>query len=143
MENLNSIEKRHLKKIALRPEVSEEEIEKQIKETLARLSGTGKTKTSKYRRQKRELISKQKEEEIEGRRKKRKIIKVTEFVTANELATMMNVTVTEIISICMNLGMFVSINQRIDAETLSIVADEFGYKVEFVTVDYRKHKRRR
>ncbi|MGD0710164.1 MAG: translation initiation factor IF-2 [Bacteroidales bacterium] len=131
-------EKKHFKKERIKPEVSEEDIQKQIKETLARLSGTGKSKASKYRRQKREMASQQIQEEIDRQEEEKKIIKVTEFVTANELATMMNVSVTQIISTCMNLGLFVSINQRMDAETLSIIAEEFGYKVEFVSVDVQE-----
>jgi translation initiation factor IF-2 len=130
--------KKHFKKDRVKPEVSEEEIQKQIKETLARLSGTGKSKASKYRRQKRENASQQVQDEMDRQQEDLKVIKVTEFVTANEIASMMNVSVTQIISTCMNLGLFVSINQRMDAETLSIIADEFGYKVEFVSVDVQE-----
>ena len=83
---------------------------------------------------KREIASQHIQEEIDRQEEDKKVIKVTEFVTANELATMMNVSVNQIISTCMNLGLFVSINQRMDAETLTIIADEFGYKVEFVFV---------
>jgi translation initiation factor IF-2 len=126
------------KKDHFKPVASEEEIQKQIKETLARLSGSGKSKASKYRRQKREMVSQQTQQEIDRVEGEAKIIKVTEFVTANELASMMNVSVTQIISTCMSLGLFVSINQRMDAETLSIIADEFGYKVEFVSVDVQE-----
>ncbi len=123
------------KKPILKPEVSEEEIEKQIKETLARLSATGKSKASKYRRQKREMVQQHIEEEMAREEEGKKTIKVTEFVTANELASLMNVSVNEIIATCMSLGLFVSINQRLDAETLTIVAEEFGFAVEFVSVD--------
>lgn len=126
------------KKDHFKPAVSEEEIQKQIKETLARLSGSGKSKASKYRRRKREMISQLTRQEMDRVEEEAKIIKVTEFVTANELASMMNVSVTQIISTCMSLGLFVSINQRMDAETLSIIADEFGYKVEFVSVDVQE-----
>ncbi|NTW32367.1 MAG: translation initiation factor IF-2 [Bacteroidetes bacterium] len=126
------------KKEYIKPVASEEEIQKQIKETLARLSGTGKSNASKYRKLKREVASQQVQNEIEKMEEGKKVIKVTEFVTANELATMMNVQVTQIIATCMNLGLFVSINQRMDAETLSIIADEFGYKVEFVSVDVQE-----
>ena len=132
------IEKKLFKKDQVKPEVSDEEIQKQIKETLARLSGSGKSKASKYRRQKREIASQHIQEEIDRQEEDKKVIKVTEFVTANELATMMNVSVNQIISTCMNLGLFVSINQRMDAETLTIIADEFGYKVEFVSVDVQE-----
>lgn len=124
-----------------RPEVSREEpsdkeIQDQIKATLARLSGAGKSgkfaQRAKLRRQKRDDVAQSAEEAAIERELQSKIIRVTEFVTANELASMLNVPVTQIISTCMSLGMFVSINQRLDAETLTIVADEFGYEVEFV-----------
>ncbi len=121
-----------------KPEVTQEDIERQIKETLARLSPTGKSKASKYRRQKREEVSHKLQQEQERIEEGKKVIKVTEFVTANELATMMHVPVTDIISTCMSLGLFVSINQRLDAETLTLVADEFGYKLEFVSVDVQE-----
>ena len=126
------------KKELIKPAVSEEEIQKQIKETLARLSGAGKSNASKYRKIKRDVASQQMQDEFEKNEEGKKIIKVTEFVTANELASMMNVQVTQVIATCMNLGLFVSINQRMDAETLSIIADEFGYKVEFVSVDVQE-----
>lgn len=126
------------KRQVFKPEPSEEEIQKQIKETLARLAPSGKSKTSKYRRQKRDSIR----EEIEIDRQKaeedKKILKVTEFVTVNEMANMMNVPVINIISTFMQLGMFVSINQRLNAESLALVAEEFGYKVEFVDVSVQE-----
>ncbi len=122
----------------VKPELSEEDIQKQIKETLARLGPVGKSKASKYRRLKREAISQQMQQEQEKMEEGKKVIQVTEFVTANELATMMNVPVTDIISTCMSLGLFVSINQRLDAETLTLVADEFHYQVEFVSVDVQE-----
>ncbi|TSA24154.1 MAG: translation initiation factor IF-2 [Bacteroidetes bacterium] len=121
-----------------KPEISEEDIERQIKETLSRLSPSGKSKASKYRRLKREAMSHQLQEEQERIAEGKRFIQVTEFVTANELATMMNIPVTDVISTCMTLGMFVSINQRLDAETLSLVAEEFGYKVEFVSVEVQE-----
>ncbi|MBE0648517.1 MAG: translation initiation factor IF-2 [Bacteroidales bacterium] len=121
-----------------KPEISEEDIERQIKETLSRLSPSGKSKASKYRRQKREAASQHMHEEQERIEEGKRVIQVTEFVTANELATMINVAVTDVISTCMTLGMFVSINQRLDAETLSLVAEEFGYKVEFVSVEVQE-----
>ena len=121
-----------------KPEVTQEDIERQIKETLARLSPSGKSKSSKYRRQKREDVSQKLQQEQERIEEGKKVIKVTEFVTANELANMMHVSVTEIISTCMSLGLFVSINQRLDAETLTLVADEFGYKLEFVSVEVQE-----
>lgn len=121
-----------------KPELSAEDVERQIKETLARLGPAGKSKASKYRRLKREAVSQQLQEEQVKIEEGKKVIQVTEFVTANQLATMMNVPVTDIISTCMSLGLFVSINQRLDAETLTLVADEFGYKVEFVSVEVQE-----
>ena len=121
-----------------KPELSPEDVERQIKETLARLGPAGKSKASKYRRLKREAVSQQMLEEQVKIEEGKKVIQVTEFVTANQLATMMNVPVTDIISTCMSLGLFVSINQRLDAETLTLVADEFGYKVEFVSVEVQE-----
>jgi translation initiation factor IF-2 len=119
-----------------RHELTEEEIQTQIKETLARLSQKGsKSKTSKYRREKRDEVRERMAEEQELLEADKKILRVTEFVSANQLAQMMNVPVTQIISTCMSLGLFVSINQRLDAETISIVSEEFGYKVEFVTAE--------
>ena len=122
-------------KEAPKVEVSDEDIQKQIRETLARLSSGGKSKASKHRRAKRDLASQHQQEEMQKMQETSSIIQVTEFVTANELATLINVPVTEVISTCMSLGLFVSINQRLDAETLSIVAEEFGYKLEFVSAD--------
>jgi len=122
----------------IKPEVTQEDIEKQIKETLARLGPIGKSKASKYRRAKRDAVSQQMHQEQERIEEGKRSIKVTEFVTANELASMMNVPVTDVISTCMALGMFVSINQRLDAETLSLVAEEFGYKLEFVSVEVQE-----
>ncbi|HET8829875.1 MAG TPA: translation initiation factor IF-2 [Pelobium sp.] len=117
-------------------EPTEKEIQDQIKATLARLSGAGKSgkfaQRSKLRRQKRDDVAATTEERLAAEQMDSKVLKTTEFVTANELATMMDVTVTEIIATCMSLGLFVSINQRLDAETLTIVADEFGYEIQFV-----------
>jgi translation initiation factor IF-2 len=122
-----------------KPALTEEEIQKQVKETLARLSGSGgKSKSAKYRREKRDEKRAEFEAEMEQQEMEKKTIKVTEFVTANELAKMMNVPVNQIISTCMALGMFVSINQRLDAETLTIVAEEFGYAVEFVSAEVQE-----
>jgi translation initiation factor IF-2 len=126
------------KKEHFKPEPSEEEIQKQIKETLARLAPTGKSKTSKYRRQKRESIREEIEIERQRAEEDKKVLKVTEFVTVNEMANMMNVPVIEIISTFMQLGMFVNINQRLNAESLALVAEEFGYKVEFVSVEVQE-----
>jgi len=118
--------------------VNEEEVSKQIKETLARLTTKGKSKGSRYRREKREAISQKHQEVVDQQELDKNILKVTEFVSVNELASMMNTPVTEIISTCMNLGLFVSINQRLDAETMALLADEFGYKVEFVSAELQE-----
>ncbi len=124
------------KKRVIKKEVSEEDVQKQIKDTLARLtSGKQKSKGAKYRRDKRQAASEKAAAEVEKQSAEKNILKVTEFVSVAELATMMNVSVNQIISSCMALGLFVSINQRLDAETMSIVAEEFGYEVEFVSAD--------
>lgn len=130
--------KRPLKKRPVRAEVDEEEVQKQIKETLARLTTKGKSKGSRYRREKREAISQLRREVEDKIEQDKNILKVTEFVSVNELAIMMNTPVTDIISTCMNLGLFVSINQRLDAETMAVLADEFGYKVEFVSAELQE-----
>jgi translation initiation factor IF-2 len=127
-----------VKKRPVRAEVNEEEVQKQIKETLARLTTKGKSKGSRYRRDKREAISQKQQEEVDRLEQEKNILKVTEFVSVNELASMMNTPVTDIISTCMSLGLFVSINQRLDAETMAILADEFGYKVEFVSAELQE-----
>ena len=119
-------------------ELSEEEISKQIKDTLARLSPMGKSKTSKHRREKRQQVAGSMMEEMMRQEEEKKILKVTEFVTANELATMMNVPVVKVIGTCMSLGMPVSINQRLDAEALSVVAEEFGFQIDFVSADVQE-----
>lgn len=116
-------------------ELSPEDIQKQIKETLQRLSGGGKSKASKHRREKRSIASQHLAEEAAKRADELKTIMVAEFVTANELANLMNVPVNQVISTCLSLGLFVSINQRLDAETIVVVADEFGFTVKFVGVE--------
>ena len=121
-----------------KPELSEEEISKQIKDTLARLAPMGKSKTSKHRREKRQQVAGSMMEEMMRQEEDKKVLKVTEFVTANELATMMNVPVVKVIGTCMSLGMPVSINQRLDAEALSVVAEEFGFQVDFVSADVQE-----
>jgi translation initiation factor IF-2 len=119
-----------------RPEVNEEDVQKQIKDTLAKLTSKGsKSKTSKYRREKRDAVQTKLQEESDQLEQQKNVLQVTEFVSVNELANMMSVPPTEVIQTCMNLGLFVSINQRLDAETMSLVADEFEYKVEFVSLD--------
>ncbi|MFV0593854.1 MAG: translation initiation factor IF-2 [Draconibacterium sp.] len=126
------------KKRLLKKEVNEEDVQKQIKDTLARLTTKGKSKGSKHRRDKRAAASERMHADMEKQMEEQNVLKVTEFVTVAELATMMNVGVNQIISSCMSLGLFVSINQRLDAETLSVVAEEFGYKVEFVSVEIQE-----
>ena len=121
-----------------KPELSEEEISKQIKDTLARLAPMGKSKTSKHRREKRQAVAGSMMEEMMRQEEDKKVLKVTEFVTANELATMMNVPVVKVIGTCMSLGMPVSINQRLDAEALTVVAEEFGFQVDFVSADVQE-----
>lgn len=116
----------------VRPEVDEDDVQRQIKETLARLTTKGKSKASRYRREKREEMRLKEMADLEKQEAESKVLRVTEFVTVNELASLMNVPVVDVIQVCMNLGLIVSINQRLDAEHLSLVADEFNYKVEFV-----------
>ena len=119
-----------------REEPSEEEVQRQVRETLEKLQGkSSKGKGAKYRREKRDSHRQKTEEEMAQLEAESKLLKVTEFVTVSELATMMNIQVTQIISACMSLGMMVTMNQRLDAETLTIVAEEFGFEVEFVTAD--------
>lgn len=126
-------------KPVVRQEISDEEVQKQIKETLARLTTKGnKSKSAKYRRDKRDAIQGRLADEMEREQREKSTLKVTEFVTVSELASMMDAPVTDVITACMNLGLMVSINQRLDAEALVIVAEEFGYKVEFVTVDIQE-----
>ncbi len=117
-------------------EISEQDIQKEIKETLARLSNQGgKSKASKNRRQKRDNFAQRRQEEMAMAELEEKTLKLTEFVTVSELASMMNVQPTQVISVCMSLGIFASINQRLDAETIQIVADEFGYETEFISAE--------
>ncbi len=120
----------------VKEEPSEEEVQKQVRETLEKLQGkSSKSKAAKYRRDKRDQHRQKAEDDVAQQEQESKILKVTEFVTVSEVATMMNITTTEVISACMSLGIMVTMNQRLDAETLSIVADEFGYEVDFVTAD--------
>ena len=124
-------------KEVVKTEISEEDVAKQVKETLARLTNKSNknTKGAKYRKEKREQVREREEELRREERAESKILKLTEFVTANELATMMDVPVTKVIGTCMSIGVMVSINQRLDAETIDIVADEFGFKTEFVSAE--------
>ena len=121
-------------KKSVRVEIDDEEVQRQIKDTLSRLqSGKGKTNASKYRKDKREHVRELHEQELQQEAAQSKVLKLTEFVTVNDLAVMMNVPVTKIIGTCMSLGMMVSINQRLDAETINIVAEEFGFETEYVS----------
>ena len=123
-------------KKSIKTVVNEEDVQKQIKETLARLSGANKKgKGSKYRRDKRDSVSARQQEQAQRERDEESVIKLTEFVTASELAVMMDVTVNQVIATCMNIGLMVSINQRLDAETINIVAEEFGFTTEYVSHD--------
>ena len=129
---------RHGKGSTLPPkpiEVSDEDVAKQVKETLARLTNKGKTKSSKYRKEKRENVHSKLQQLETQEQAESKTLKLTEFVTANELATMMNVPVTSVISTCMSIGMMVSINQRLDAEAINLVAEEYGFKTEYISAD--------
>ena len=130
-------QKNHPKQMPLQPEVSDEEVAKQVRETLARLTNKGSKmgKGAKYRREKREAIRQGMEEEMANEAAESKVLKLTEFVTANELATMMNIPVTQIIATCMSIGIMVSINQRMDAETINLVAEEFGFTTEYVSAE--------
>src|SRR5690554_332465 len=123
------------KKPEPRKEITEKDIEKEIKETLARLSGGGKSKGAKNRRAKRESYAEKREKELLQEEQEQSILKLTEFVSVSELASMMDVQPTAVISACMSLGIFASINQRLDAETIQIVAEEFGFEAEFVSAD--------
>jgi translation initiation factor IF-2 len=124
------------KPIIQKVEPSEEDVKNQIKETLERLQGKGnKSKSAKYRRDKRDTHRERNEAELQAQEDGNKVLKVTEFVTVGEVATMMDVPITKVIGTCMSLGIMVTMNQRLDAETLTIVADEFGFEVEFITTD--------
>ena len=116
-------------------DVSEEDVSKQIRETLDRLSSRGKKNSAKYRKDKRELAAERQQQQALDEMEQSKVLKLTEFVTANELASMMNISVTQVIATCMSIGMMVSINQRLDAETINIVAEEFGFTTEYVSAE--------
>ncbi|MDR2951514.1 MAG: translation initiation factor IF-2 [Prevotella sp.] len=125
-----------IRKPVIKQAVNEEDVQKQIKETLARLTKKGgKNKGAKYRKEKRDAVSQRQLEEMELQEQESKVLKITEFVTANDLANMMNVPVVKVISTCMSIGIMVSINQRLDAETINIVAEEFGFKTEYVSAE--------
>ena len=127
--------KDRFKKPVVKQEVSEEDVAKQVKETLARLTAKGKNKAAKYRKEKRELDAERRQELENQEQADSKVLKLTEFVTANELASMMNVPVTQVIGTCMSVGIMVSINQRLDAETINLVAEEFGFKTEYISAE--------
>ena len=116
-------------------DVSDEDVSKQIKETLDRLTNRGKGKSAKYRKDKRELAAERQQQMAMDEMQQSKVLKLTEFVTANELASMMNISVTQVIATCMSIGIMVSINQRLDAETINIVAEEFGFSTEYVSAE--------
>jgi translation initiation factor IF-2 len=122
-----------------KPEITEQDIQREIKETLARLSNQGgKSKASKNRRAKRDFVAQRRQEEMEMAELEEKTLKLSEFVTVSELASMMNISPTQVISACMSLGIFASINQRLDAETIQIVADEFGFETQFVSAEVQE-----
>ena len=127
--------KDRFKKPAPKVEVSDEDVAKQVKETLARLTNKTKNKAAKYRKEKRDNVRDRMMEQEELEQEESRILKLTEFVTANELANMMDIPVTQVIGTCMSIGMMVSINQRLDAETINLVAEEFGYKTEYVSAE--------
>lgn len=134
-KNKNNNNKDRFKKPIIKQEVSEEDVAKQVKETLARLTSKGKNKTAKYRKEKRDNASNRLQELEDQEMADSKILKLTEFVTANELANMMDISVTQVIATCMSVGIMVSINQRLDAETINLVAEEFGFKTEYVSAE--------
>lgn len=140
--NRNEENKKKLKKLKKKKqektEITDEDVDRQIRDTFARLGSKGKSATSKHRRDKRDAAQQKMQAELEQEEKEKNILKLTEFVTVAELATMMGISVTEVISACMSLGLFVSINQRLDAETINLVADEFGFSVEFVSVEIQE-----
>ena len=127
--------KDRFKKPVIKQEVNEEDVAKQVKETLARLTSKGKNKGAKYRKEKRELAADRMNELANQEMEDSKVLKLTEFVTANELANMMDISVTQVIATCMSVGIMVSINQRLDAETINLVAEEFGFKTEYVSAE--------
>jgi len=135
--NKGKKQKNRPKQTLVQPEVSEEDVAKQVRETLARLTNKNNKmgKGAKYRREKRDAFRQGMEEQMENAVAESKVLKLTEFVTANELATMMNVPVTQVISTCMSVGIMVSINQRMDAETINLVAEELGFTTEYISAE--------
>ncbi|KAA6332383.1 Translation initiation factor IF-2, partial [termite gut metagenome] len=133
--NRNNQTNSRLKKPVIKQEVKEEDVAKQVKETLARLTSKGKTKTAKYRKEKRETAFNRQQELENLEMEESNVLKITEFVTANELASMMNVSVNQVIATCMSIGIMISINQRMDAETINLVAEEFGFRTEYISAE--------
>ena len=134
--NKNAKKQKKNQQPVIKPEVSDEDVARQVRETLARLTGkTRASKGAKYRREKRDLVRQQHEEHLREEKAESKVLKLTEFVTANELATMMDVPVTKVIGTCMSIGIMVRINQRLDAETIDIVAEEFGFTTEYISAE--------
>ena len=137
--NKNRKNNRNRKRVQKPLEVDDEAVARQVKETLARLtSKTQNKKGARYRKEKREAVHEKLQKEAKAERKESKVLKLTEFVTVSELATMMNIGVTQVISTLMSVGIMVSINQRLDAETINLVADEFGFKTEYVSADVQE-----
>lgn len=142
--NNNNNRSNHNKKFNNRPkkqekvQPTEEEIQKEIKETLARLQGKSKSKGAKFRREKRDLVAQKREEEKEQQELEKQILKLTEFVSVSELAAMMDVSVNDVIGACMGLGIFASINQRLDAETIQLIASDFGFETEFISAEVQE-----
>ncbi|KAA6332929.1 Translation initiation factor IF-2 [termite gut metagenome] len=134
-KNRNAQNNNRLRKPLIKQEVSEEDVAKQVKETLARLTNKGKTKTAKYRKEKRETAFNRQQELENLEMEESNVLKITEFVTANELASMMNVSVNQVIATCMSIGIMISINQRMDAETINLVAEEFGFRTEYISAE--------
>ena len=134
--NKNAKKQKKNQQPIIKPDVSDEDVAKQVRETLARLQGKTKaSKGAKYRREKRDMVRQQHEEHLREEKAESKVLKITEFVTANELATMMDVPVTKVIGTCMSIGIMVSINQRLDAETIDLVAEEFGFTTEYISAE--------
>jgi translation initiation factor IF-2 len=133
--NKNESSRPKLRKPVVKSEIKEEDVQKQVKETLARLTNKAQKKGAKYRKEKRDAVFQRQSEQYEMEAEENKVIKITEFVTANDLANMMSVPVIKIISTCMSIGIMVSINQRLDAETINLIADEFGYRTKYVSAE--------
>ena len=134
----NKNRRRTKRQIIVKKDVNEEDVQKKVKETLARLQAKGKNKSNKFKKQKKENIERKHQEELAKQEREKSILKVTEFITVNELANMMEVPATQVISTCMSLGAMVGINQRLEADLLSLVADEFNYEVKFISIDAKE-----